>query len=114
MKRNIPLVITTAIVLLLSACRAHMPVSQQSGKDDTAALIFVSASNRGTHEITVTLDDKNTFTATTVKSRKAIRRGTQYTVKTGTRKIKVTDKGQVVYEKKIFLSAGETKEIQLP
>ena len=114
MKKIISLAITTATILLLFACRAHMPVAQQSGKDDIAYLIFVSASNQSNHEVTVTLDNDNTFTAKTVKSRKAIRRGTQYSAKTGTKTITVTDNGKVVYKKKIFLSAGETKEIQLP
>lgn len=114
MKRSINILMSACIAILMVSCRAHMPVSQETGKDDSASLIFISASNRGSYNVDVQLDGDTQFVASTVKAKKSNRRGTQYTVKTGTRHLVVKEGGNVIYDKKLFLSSGETKEIQLP
>ena len=114
MKKNIFKVLLASIVVLLASCRANMPVSQQGGKDDVGYLLFTSASNQKNFDVEVTLDNAKTFTATTVKARKANRRGTQYSVSTGRHDITVKKDGKVLYQKAIMMSAQEVKQIQLP
>ena len=102
------------LALLLIGCRAHYPVAQQSGKEDIAYLLFVGQQEYGNKDVQVTIDDATPFEAKVVKSKKANRRGTQYAINTGVRNIKVTCNGKVLYEKKIFVSTQEVKQIILP
>lgn len=113
MRKLLFTVCLTAIVILCG-CKANYPVAQESGKEDIAYLIFVSSSDSKNKNVNVSVDDKNTFQAKTVKSRKSNRRGTQYSVQTGKRKVKVTFEGQTLYDKYVFLSPQETKVITLP
>ena len=103
-----------AVALLLIGCKANLPVAQQTGKDDVAYLLFVGQSEYGGKEVQVSIDNEQPFNAKVVKSRKAVRRGTQYGVGTGTRSIIVKSEGKVIYKKKLFLSTQEVKQIQLP
>ena len=103
-----------AVAALLVGCKANYPVAQETGKDDVAYLIFVSASDAKNKVVDVTVDGKTTFEAKTVKNRKSNRRGTQYSVQTGKRHVKVAFEGQTLYDKYVFLSTQEVKEITLP
>ncbi|MCM1079393.1 MAG: hypothetical protein NC344_10830 [Bacteroidales bacterium] len=114
MRKRINIFVLACAAVLLASCRAHLPVSQETGKEDLANIIFISAGNRGSYDVSVQLDNDTKFTASTVKAKKSNRRGTQYTVKTGTRHLVIRKDGNVIYDKKLFLSSGETKEIQLP
>lgn len=98
--------------LLFSGCKA--PVAQQSGKDDIAYLLFVSPKKYAGKEVTVALDNQEPFTAMVVNEKHSKRKGTQYGVKTGPRRIKVTSEGKVLYEKNIFVSTQQVKQITLP
>ncbi len=108
------LLILLALPLLLFGCKANAPVAQQSGKEDIAYLLFVSDKEYANKEIQVTIDNGQPFTAKVVKQKKANRRGTQYGIATGSRNLKVTYEGQTVYQKKVFLSTQEVKQIILP
>ncbi len=112
MKKNLLFIVS--VVLLMTGCRAHLPVAQQGGKDDAAYLLFVGQEEYGGKEVQVTIDDGAPFTAEVVKAKKASRRGTQYGIATGTRNLKVTSGGKVLYQKKIFVSTQEVKQIMLP
>lgn len=103
-----------AITTLLVACRANFPVAQESGKEDMAYLLFVGQNQYGGKDVVVTIDNATPFTAKVVKSKKSNRRGTQYGIATGTRDIKVTSDGKTIYQKKIFVSTQEVKQIVLP
>lgn len=48
------------------------------------------------------------------KKKKSNRKGTQYSVATGKKEIKVEKDGKIIYKKIIFLSNQETKKIVLP
>lgn len=102
------------LALVLTGCRAHYPVAQQSGKEDMAYLLFVGQQEYGNKDVRVTIDESTPFTAKVVKAKKANRRGTQYAIGTGTRNIKVTCDGKTLYQKKIFVSTQEVKQIILP
>lgn len=103
-----------AIPLLLLGCRANFPVAQQSGKEDLAYLLFVSSQENKNATIDVVLDNETPFEARVVSKKKSNRRGTQYAVRTGTRSIKVSRQGTTLYQKQIFLSPQEVKQIVLP
>ncbi len=102
------------VPMLLSACRAHYPVAQESGKEDMAYLLFVGTKEYGGQEVEVSIDNAAPFKAKVVKSRVSNRKGTQYGIATGARSIKVSANGKVLYEKQIFVSTQEVKQIVLP
>ncbi len=108
------LFIIFGLVMLLAACKANYPVAQQSGKEDMAYLIFVSQEEYGNKDVQVSVDNAEPFTARVVKAKKAKRKGTQYGISTGTRNLKVTYEGKTLFQKKIFLSTQEVKQIILP
>ena len=114
MKQKIMIPLMLVMLLLLGSCKANFPVAQQSGKDDVAYLLFVSASNKSSETVDVAIDGKTSFEAKKVKAKKANRQGTSYAVATGRRKIKVTKDGEILYNKEIFVSTQETKIITLP
>ena len=102
------------VVIMLSGCRAHMPVAQQSGKEDIAYLLFVSPEEYIKQDVTVTIDNATSFEAKVVSAKKSNRRGTQYGVAAGTHQLTVRGNGRTIYSKQVFLSPQETKIIQLP
>ncbi len=108
------LILLFALPLILMGCRSNLPVAQETGKEDMAYLLFVSGSEYANKDVQVTVDNGNPFTARVVKQKKSSRKGTQYGVATGTRNLKVTCDGNVIYQKKLFLSTQEVKQIILP
>ena len=108
------LLILLFLPLILFGCKANFPVAQQSGKEDMAYLLFVSGNEFAGKEVQVSVDGAAPFTAKVVKAKKANRRGTQYGVATGARTLKVSCERRVLYEKKIFVSTQEVKQIILP
>ena len=108
------LLILLFLPLLLFGCKANFPVAQQSGKDDIAYLLFVSPKVYAGTDVQVTIDDSQSFTAKVVKHKNSNRKGTQYGVSTGTRSLTVSAKDKILYQKKVFLSSQEVKQIILP
>ena len=110
------LIFIFGLALLMAGCKAHLPVAQQggSGKDDVAYLLFVGQKEYGGEQVQVSIDGATPFTAEVVKAKKASRKGTQYAIATGTRDLKVTSDGKILYQKKIFVSTQEVKQIMLP
>ncbi len=102
------------VTCLFTSCRVNYPVAQQSGKDDVAFLLFASPDEYVGKTVKVTLDGKTTFEADVIKMKKAHTKGTQYSVSTGSKSIKVESDGKVLYQKVLMLSAQETKLITLP
>ncbi len=103
-----------ALPLLLFGCKVNYPVAQQSGKEDMAYLLFISSDEYAGKEVLVTIDNEQPFNAVVVAQKKSKRKGMQYGVSTGTRSLKVTYEGKTLYQKKIFLSTQEVKQIMLP
>lgn len=112
MKRLSYVFAALTVLLTLSGCKA--PVAQQGGKEDMAYLLFVSPSEYYNKVVQVSIDDATSFDAEVVKAKKASRKGKQYGISTGARSIKVTSEGKVLYQKKIFVSSQEVKQIILP
>lgn len=112
--KKLSIVFASLLAVLLTACKANMPVAQQSGKEDIAYLLLVS--NGGTYNnktVQVSVDGQ-TFDAVVVKQKTSNRRGTQYTAPTGSHQLTVTFNGQTIYNKKVFLSTQQVKRIELP
>lgn len=102
------------VTMLLPGCRSSYPVAQQSGLEDAAYLLFVSQKDYVKQNLTIIVDDTK-FDAVAVKATKAKRKGTIYKIVPGTRHLIVqNDKGEVLYDKNVFISTQETKQIQLP
>lgn len=103
-----------AIPILLTGCRANFPVAQESGKEDIAYLLFVSPNQYAGKEVQVKVDNNAPFTAKVVKAKKANRRGSQYGISVGTRTLTVSYNSKNIFQKKIFVSTQEVKQITLP
>ena len=103
-----------SLVLLMTGCRVSAPVAQQGGKEDRAFLLFVSPDEYAGKEVEVSIDNAAPFTAKVVKEKKSNRKGTQYGIQTGARQLKVSYRGKLLYQKKIFVSTQEVKSINLP
>ena len=114
--KKLVILMTALVALLFVGCKTSYPVSMQSGQEDMAYLVFVGPLDKyGNCKYLVQVDiDGTKFDAKVVKPKVANRKGFQYGVGLGNRHLKVTFKGETVYEKQIFLSTQETKVINLP
>ena len=108
------ILILCTLPLMLCGCKANYPVAQQSGKEDVAYLLFVSSKDYSDKEVQAVVDEAQPFVVQVVKSKKANRKGTQYGVGIGTRNLTVYSDGNILYQKKVFLSPQEVKQITLP
>ncbi|MDR2130186.1 MAG: hypothetical protein LBP56_03310 [Odoribacteraceae bacterium] len=85
-----------------------------TGLENEAFLEFVGNPNKYGNEVTVTIDDKNTFSASVKKQHSDRPKGTVYAIATGRHTVSVSYNDQIIYRKQIFVSAQETKKIVLP
>ncbi|MBI9034387.1 MAG: hypothetical protein JEZ03_07950 [Bacteroidales bacterium] len=99
-------------LIFLVACTGVKTIS--TGLENEAFLEFVG--NPGNYDggVNVNIDDKNTFVAEVKKDHSKRPKGVVYAITTGTHTISVTYKEEVIFKKQIFVSAQETKIIQLP
>jgi hypothetical protein len=109
------LMIIAAFTILLTGCGVGN-YSVQSGVEDAA---FISFTDDLKQDITVTVDDQ-TYVLKTVKQKayksgRDIKQTALNTIKIGTgqHEVKVTMNGTDVFSKKLFLSSGEHKIIEL-
>lgn len=113
-KLFITLVCAFSAIILSSCGTGNYTVT--SGVDDKASVCFVADRS---YDIHVTIDGKSYETQTVKDKEYKTRRNMKETVKyalpvdTGTHSITVVNDGMTVYSKKIFVSTGEIKIIQL-
>ena len=107
--------IIAAFTMLLTGCGVGN-YSVQSGVEDAA---FISFTDDAKHDITVTVDDQ-TYALKTVKQKayksgRNIKQTVLNTIKIGPgqHEVKVTVNGNDIFSKKLFLSTGEHKIIEL-
>ena len=109
------LMVIAVFSVLLTGCGVGN-YSIQSGVDDAA---FISFTDDAKQDITVTVDDQAYFLKTVkqkaYKSGRNIKQTALNTIKTGPgqHEVKVVMNGADVFSKKIFLSTGEHKIIEL-
>ena len=112
--KKISVLFALLLAVLLAGCKANMPVSQQSGKEDVAFLLFVSQGGEYKNKVVQVDVDGQRYDAKVVKAKTSNRRGTQYSAPTGNHQLTVTANGRTLYNKKVFLSAQQVKQITLP
>ncbi len=112
MKSKIFLGLIFSLCFLFSGCSVGKVASTQ-GLSDQAYLVFIS-NTKYNKPVQVALDGSTTFNAKVFKDGKWNIKGDTYSVATGTRSIVVTSNGKTLYDRNIFLSTQETKEILLP
>ncbi len=100
------------ICTLLTSCKVGS-FSQERGLTDQAYLLFV-ANEKYDNDVQVIIDGKTTFNAQVLKEKKGTIKGNTYAIAKGKRNLKIIYDGNVIYNKEIFVSAQETKKIQLP
>ncbi len=98
--------------IVLSSCGGIKTMS--AGQENEAFLEFFGAPKSYPDGVEVTLDNKTTFMASVHSEKVAYMKGEVYAISTGAHTIKVSHKGQVLYEKQIFVATQETKKIVLP
>lgn len=88
--------------------------STVSGIENRSYLIFMAADKRDfPNGVEVSLDDSTKFDAEVHKNISRVRNLLKYGVSSGKHKIKVAKDGNLLYEKLIFVSPGQTKKIIL-
>jgi hypothetical protein len=112
--KKLTILYASLLAILLVGCRANAPVAQQSGKEDIAYLLFVSAGGEYKNKMVQVDIDGQKYEAKVQKQKTSNRRGTQYTAPTGNHQLIVTCDGQTLYNKKVFLSTQQVKTITLP
>lgn len=115
MKKILFVAVSLLFVLAFTGCGVgHYSVS--SGREDAAALSFESSKEM---PIVVSVDGQSFETSTVKKiahkTRRDIKKTAKYLIQItpGTHDVKVTKDGAEVFSKKIFVSTGETKIIEL-
>ncbi|MEI6062775.1 MAG: hypothetical protein WCR72_18880 [Bacteroidota bacterium] len=99
-------------LLLLSSCGGIKTMS--GGLENESFLEFLGNPSDYKGGVSVTIDDKTTFTAEVYKDKTTRVKGQVYAISTGTHTIAVSYNGKMLVKKQIFISAQETKKITLP
>ncbi len=97
--------------VFLSSCGGIKTIT--AGLENEAFLEFVGPANKYSDGIDVNIDENLSFKASVHKDKVGYMKGEVYAISTGTHTLKVSYKGQVLYEKQIFVAAQETKKIVL-
>ena len=101
------------IPLILAGCSVGRTTTTR-GIENESYLQFVQGQEKYSDGVDVFIDNNEPFKAKVDKIKKQTVKGNIYTIKSGTRQLKVEYKGNVLYEKKVVLSSQETRQIQLP
>ncbi|MCX2838114.1 hypothetical protein OQ279_08095 [Salinimicrobium sp. MT39] len=85
-----------------------------SGLENEAFLIFLGNPKNYESGVEVSIDDNTSFSAEVQKDHSDRPKGKVYAISTGSHNLSVLYNGEVIYQKKIFVSTQETKKIKLP
>lgn len=109
--KKILFVIATSL-LFITGCTGVKTVT--SGLENESFLEFIGNPDSYKGGVDVNIDDKSTFKAEVNKDYANRPKGKVYAISTGTHVVTVTYNNVVIFKKKIFVSAQETKKIMLP
>ena len=109
MKALVYLLLTS--IVILSSCGGIK--TKSAGLENEAYLEFVGPVESYPEGIDVNIDDEISFKAVVNKDKVANTKGEVYAISTGTHVLKVSYKGQILYDKQIFVANQETKKIVL-
>ncbi|MCL1937208.1 MAG: hypothetical protein FWF52_02290 [Candidatus Azobacteroides sp.] len=99
--------------LIFAGCKVGS-TTEAKGLENESYLQFVQGQEKYNGGVDVYVDNTASFKAKVDKVNSRTVRGNVYTIKSGTRHLKIAYKGQTLYEKDVFLSSRETKQILLP
>lgn len=85
-----------------------------SGLENEAFLVFLGNPQNYKSGVEVNIDDNTSFSAEVQKDHSDRPKGKIYAISTGPHVVSVVHNGEKIYQKKIFVSAQETKKIILP
>lgn len=106
-------VILLIIPLFFWGCKVGK-TTESKGLENESYLQFVQGQEKYSEEVEVFIDDIAPFKAKVNKVNDRTVKGNVYTVKSGTRHLKVVYKNKVLFEKDVLLSSQQTRQIQLP
>lgn len=97
-----------------NSCKTGVYATEH-GKDDIAFVCFYSSGIYANKTIDVVIDKDTAFSTKVVKAKQdgEKRKGELYGIKTGKRHICVSYNGNIIYEKDIYVTSQQTKEIIL-
>ncbi|MCC5918858.1 MAG: hypothetical protein JJU02_16180 [Cryomorphaceae bacterium] len=84
------------------------------GKEDQGFLEFVGDTKKYKDKVEVVVGDRSPFFAKVKKDKRSRVKGDLYAIPPGKHVVSVRYQGQQVYSKQIFISAQETRKIELP
>jgi hypothetical protein len=99
--------------LVIFGCRVGR-TTEVKGLENETYLQFVQGEQKYSEGVEVFVDNLAPFTAKVNKVNDRTVKGNVYTVKSGTRHLKVVYKNKVLFEKDVVLSSQQTRQIQLP
>ena len=88
--------------------------TEAKGLENETYLQFVQGQEKYPEGVDVYVDDLNPFHALVNKVNDRKVKGNVYTVKSGTRHVKVMYKNKILFDKQVVLSSQQTRQIQLP
>jgi hypothetical protein len=101
------------IPLVLFGCRVGR-TTESRGYENESYLQFVQGQQKYPEGVEVFVDDLPSYKAKVNNVNDRVVKGDVYTIKSGTRHLKVVYNGKVLYDKKVVLSSQQTRQIQLP
>ncbi|MDR0546359.1 MAG: hypothetical protein LBG77_02025 [Dysgonamonadaceae bacterium] len=101
------------VFLGLQSCKVGT-MTESRGLENESFLQFVQGNQKYSEGVLVFVDDLAPFTAKVDKIKSMSVKGNVYTIKSGTRHVKVVYRDQVLFEKDVVVSAQQTRKIQLP
>jgi hypothetical protein len=99
--------------LIFMGCKTGT-TTESRGYENESYLQFVQGTQTYPQGVTVFIDDLQPIVAKVDKVKAMTVRGNVYTVKSGTRHVKVVYNGTVLFDKQVVLSPQQTRSIQLP
>jgi hypothetical protein len=103
----------TCILASSYSCKVGM-VSESKGKAQEAFLQLIESQTKYPDGVQVGIDENAPFVAKVNKETKMGVRGDVYVIPTGRHRVKIMVDGRTIYNREIFTSSQETKQIQIP
>lgn len=102
------------LLMLIASCTHVRTLSTGTSNDGLIEILYSTRDQKYPEGVDVTIDDRAPFKAVVNKDKAKSSRGSIYTISNGTHIIKVAYKGQLLYQKQVFVSSQQTIKIQLP
>jgi hypothetical protein len=114
MKKSVKYLVASLLFIgMATSCKVGM-YSESKGKEQEAYLQIFQSQTSYPDGVVVVVDDQQPFMAKVNKDKKMNVKGNLYTIPTGRHHLKITAGGKLIYDKEIFISSQETKQITLP